>query len=273
MSEVLLRAVDLCVDYPDGGKTRRVLNEVSFELCKGECLGLVGASGSGKSSLARALLHLVPLAAGQVWLGDLEWSALRGRALSKERRRMQMVFQDPLLTLNPCWRIGALLDEARALHFPAESRLQRRKVLEQHLEWVGMERDVWNRLPQEFSGGQRQRIGIARALCVEPSVLVCDEVVSALDVLVQAQVLGLLDRLRREKQMAMLFIGHDLAVVDQLSDRVMVMEGGRVVEQGLAGQWFRNPAHPHTRKLLDAVPAFLRSGEASGNHAQSPLLR
>lgn len=255
VGELLLSAKNLAVDYRlASGKTFTAAEAVSFELRQGETLGVVGESGSGKSSVARALLGLNPISRGDAeWRGEslnglshADWRALR--------RHMQVVFQDPLASLNPRQTIGDSVAEPLTVFEPSLDRKQRLDKAAYWLEKVGLSRDMLNRYPHEFSGGQCQRIGIARALILEPSLLICDEAVSALDVSVQAQVLNLLQDLQSEYGLALLFIAHDLSVVKHISDRVLVMSQGKVVEQGDAEQIYQSPQHPYTRSLIEAVP-------------------
>ena len=255
VGELLLSANNLAVDYRlANGKTFTAAEAVGFELRQGETLGVVGESGSGKSSVARALLGLNPISRG-----DVEWRGKSLSALSHAdwralRRHMQVVFQDPLASLNPRQTIGDSAAEPLTVFEPSLDRKQRLDKAAYWLEKVGLSRDMLNRYPHEFSGGQCQRIGIARALILEPSLLICDEAVSALDVSVQAQVLNLLQDLQSEYGMALLFIAHDLSVVKHISDRVLVMSQGKVVEQGDAEQIYQSPQHSYTRSLIAAVP-------------------
>lgn len=255
VGELLLSANNLAVDYRlANGKTFTAAEAVSFELRQGETLGVVGESGSGKSSVARALLGLNPISRG-----DGKWRGQSLNALSHAdwralRRHMQVVFQDPLASLNPRQTIGDSVAEPLTVFEPSLDRKQRLDKAAYWLEKVGLSRDMLNRYPHEFSGGQCQRIGIARALILEPSLLICDEAVSALDVSVQAQVLNLLQDLQSEYGLALLFIAHDLSVVKHVSDRVLVMSRGKVVEQGDAEQIYQSPQHSYTRSLIAAVP-------------------
>jgi oligopeptide transport system ATP-binding protein len=230
------------------------LDGVSFDLADAESLGIVGESGSGKSTLARALLRLIPAEAGTVRLREIDLLALRGAALRRARARLQMVFQDGVAALDPRQRIGDALQEPLEVLRPEMSEPQRRARVQSMLERVGLEVAHLERYPHEFSGGQAQRIGIARALMVEPEILVCDEPLSSLDVSIRAHIAGLLQQLKDELRLALIFIAHDLPAVQQLCDRVLVLYLGRVMEIAPCAALFHTPCHPYTRALLQAVP-------------------
>jgi peptide/nickel transport system ATP-binding protein len=228
------------------------VKDVSLTVRRGETLGLVGESGSGKSTVARCVARLIEADGGRVMLGDIDLRPLSRRQLRPLRKRVQMIFQDPYSSLNPRRTVGKLIAEGPMVHgMPEREALARCRNL---LELVGLGASVADRYPEEFSGGQRQRIGIARALALDPHLLVADEPVSALDVSVQAQVLRLLADIRDRLQLSMLFITHDLRVAAQVCDTIAVMRNGVIVESGPTARIFRDPQHPYTRQLLAAVP-------------------
>jgi peptide/nickel transport system ATP-binding protein len=235
---------------------------VTFDIGRGESVGLVGESGCGKSSLSRAIMRLAPVAQGQVLLEGTDLTALNEKALRPLRRHVQMVFQDPYASLNPRRTVAQILDTVLVVNGVADAGL-RRKLARTILERVGLPVAALERFPHEFSGGQRQRIGIARALVLEPALLICDEPVSALDVSIQAQILNLLVELKEELGLALLFISHDLSVVRYIADRVHVMQGGKIVESGNHLDIWRAPQHPYTRTLLDAIPGHALAARAA----------
>jgi peptide/nickel transport system ATP-binding protein/oligopeptide transport system ATP-binding protein len=259
----LLEVRDLQVYFPiRTGVFRRhtgdvkAVDGVSFSVEPGTTVGLVGESGSGKTTIGRALLKLIPATAGEVKFEGKSLLPMREDEFRPYRRQMQMIFQDPFGSLNPRLSIFQIIGEALEIHFPAMSREERRGRVAELLRQVGLQPEMMERYPHEFSGGQRQRIGIARALAVKPKFIVCDEPVSALDVSVQAQIVNLLQDLQDELGLTYLFIAHDLAVVEHISDHVLVMYHGKIVESAPAGQIYENPQHDYTRKLLAAVPSF-----------------
>jgi peptide/nickel transport system ATP-binding protein len=254
MDGPLLDVRNLIVEYTVGGRTVHAVSDVSFEIARGETLGLVGESGCGKSSLGRAILQLVTPKAGRVQFDNVELTGLGSASLRRMRRRMQLIFQDPIASLNPRRRIGDIVAEPLRIAGIGNGSTRERRVRDA-LTVVGLEPDqVLSRLPHEFSGGQCQRICVARALVIEPELLVCDEAVSALDVSIRAQILNLLEELKARYRLTLLFIAHDLVVVKAVSDRVAVMYLGRLCEVGPTEALYRAPAHPYTALLLEAIP-------------------
>ncbi len=232
----------------------KAVDNVSFDLFEGETLGIVGESGCGKSTLARAIIRMIPANSGEViWMGR-DLLALDAAEMLEVRKDIQMIFQDPLASLNPRMTAGGIIAEPLKTHYPSMSKIEMREKVKTMLEKVGMNASHINRYPHEFSGGQCQRIGIARALITEPKLIVCDEPVSALDVSVQAQVVNLLMDLQKELGLSLLFIAHDLSVVKHISNRIMVLYFGTIAEIGDAKQIIENPKHDYTKKLIASVP-------------------
>ena len=232
----------------------KAVDDVSFKVYKGETLGLVGESGCGKSTTGRTVLQLYRPTAGEVIFEGQDLVSMPAAELRKMRRRMQMIFQDPFASLNPRMSVGNIVSEPLRIHNVIENKAELQEYVENLLQRVGLNPYYVNRYPHEFSGGQRQRIGIARALALKPSFIVCDEPISALDVSIQAQVVNLLEELQDEFNLTYLFIAHDLSMVRHICDRVAVMYLGKIVELGPTDEVYENPLHPYTQALLSAVP-------------------
>jgi peptide/nickel transport system ATP-binding protein len=265
--DIMLDVVDLKKHFPHAsGRPVRAVDGVSFSIRQGETLGLVGESGSGKSTVGRAVLRLLEPTEGSVRFKGKEIAHLRAGELLPLRRKMQMIFQDPYASLNPRMRIGSVLAEGLNTHKLVKGSTDRKARVAELLSMVGLAPEHAERYPHEFSGGQRQRIGVARALSVEPEFIVADEPLSALDVSVQAQVVNLLCDLRERLSLTMLFISHDLDVVEFLCDRVIVLYLGRVMEVADTETLFANPQHPYTQALLAASP------EADPERPSTPIV-
>ncbi|MDS9469003.1 ABC transporter ATP-binding protein [Paracoccus sp. MBLB3053] len=252
--EPLLRVRNLVKEFRTGERVVKASDNVTIDLMRGETLGIVGESGSGKSTLGRAIVQLVEPDGGSIEMDGQDISNLRGAALKAHRKRIQMIFQDPYASLNPRARIGRILTEGPISH--GKSRAEAQARARELLTLVGLGESAMNRFSHEFSGGQRQRIGIARALALEPEIIVADEAVSALDVSVQAQVLDLLEDLKERLGLTMIFVTHDLRVAGKICDRIAVMQKGRVVELGSAKQVFLSPREAYTQSLLEAAPGL-----------------
>ncbi|THF49322.1 ABC transporter ATP-binding protein [Allorhizobium terrae] len=262
MTAPLLKAENLHVSFAlkGGGlpwqKPRKLhaVNGVNFELRPGETLGIVGESGSGKSTLARAIIRMLEATGSVIWQGKTDLLRLSSREMLKHRADIQMIFQDPLASLNPRMTVGQIISETLITHHHGLSSKEIKARVQAAMDQVGLLPSMINRYPHEFSGGQCQRIGIARALIVEPKLIICDEPVSALDVSIQAQVINLLMDLQKDLGLALIFIAHDLSVVKHISTRVMVMYLGRTVEIADRDALYANPQHPYTQALLSAIP-------------------
>lgn len=259
-AEIILKVEDLKMHFPiyrgvfqrQVGAVRAV-DGISFDVFRGETLGLVGESGCGKSTTGRTILQLYKATAGDVFFEDVELMKLRGEELRRMRRKMQMIFQDPYASLNPRMTVEQIVGEPLVVHSAATGKEVQERV-EHLLELVGLNPAFATRYPHEFSGGQRQRIGVARALALQPSFIICDEPISALDVSIQAQVVNLLEELQEQFNLTYLFIAHDLSMVRHISKRVAVMYLGVIVELTTRDELYLNPLHPYTQALLSAVP-------------------
>ena len=260
MSEKILQVNDLKVYYPVRkglmGQIQyvRAVDGVTLDVEKGEVLGIVGESGCGKSTLGKAVCKLIPVTGGEIRLNGRDISSIPEKELRPYRKEIQMIFQDPYASLNPRMTVHDIIAEPMIIHKMYSSRQEIDAKVVELLNEVGMDAYHAQRYPHEFSGGQRQRIGIARALATEPDIIIADEPVSALDVSIQSQVLNLLSKLMRERNLTMIFIAHDLAVVEHISNRVVVMYLGSVVETGTRDELYKNPLHPYSQALLDAHP-------------------
>jgi oligopeptide transport system ATP-binding protein len=250
----LVRVVDAVKHFPAGVRTTvKAVDGVSFEIREGETLGLVGESGCGKSTLGRLVCQLLPLTSGQIFFEGEDLTQLRGEKLRQKRRQVQIIFQDPYASLDPRMTVGDIIAEP-LVNFGVVRGKAKDKRVQELLRVVGLNPYFNNRYPHEFSGGQRQRIGIARALALNPKLIICDEPISALDVSIQAQIINLLEDLQKQFHLTYLFIAHDLSVVRHISDRVMVMYLGKAVEIADSEAIYSAPKHPYTKALLSAIP-------------------
>ncbi|MDI7742781.1 ATP-binding cassette domain-containing protein [Lysinibacillus fusiformis] len=255
MANKLLEVKNLKQHFGSSSNPIKAVDGITFDVYEGETLGLVGESGCGKSTTGRSIIRLYDITDGQVIFKGKDIHASKSRQELKEfNREMQMIFQDPYASLNPRMTAGEIIAEGFDIHGLYKNKKERREHIGDLLEAVGLNREHANRYAHEFSGGQRQRIGIARALSLNPSFIIADEPISALDVSIQAQVVNLLKKLQKERNLTYLFIAHDLSMVKYISDRIAVMYRGRIVELGEANEIYNNPIHPYTKSLLSAVP-------------------
>ncbi|GIP15871.1 ABC transporter ATP-binding protein [Paenibacillus montaniterrae] len=237
-----------------GGKTLKAVNEISFSIGRGETVGVVGESGCGKSTAGRTIMRLYEPTSGSVTFDGKDIYKLRGSGMKELRRNMQMIFQDPYASLNPRMTVTDIIGEALDIHRLVSSRAERKRKVEGLLDLVNLNSEHATRYPHEFSGGQRQRIGIARALAVDPKFIIADEPISALDVSIQAQIVNLMQELQRKMGLTYLFIAHDLSMVKHISDRVVVMYLGKIVELAESSELYDTPRHPYTQALMSAIP-------------------
>ena len=260
-NNILLKAENIVKRFPIHGgilskeiAAVKAVQDISFTLKRGETLGLVGESGCGKSTLGRCLIKLIEPTSGRITFNNQDITDVQGEELKVLRRKMQIIFQDPYASLNPRMTIGAILEEPLVIHNLYKTQKERKDRVLELVDLVGLRPEHLSRYPHEFSGGQRQRVGIARALAVNPELIICDEPVSALDVSIQAQVINLLMDLQQKLGLTYVFIAHDLKVVEHVSTHVAVMYLGRIVEYAEAEELYRNPKHPYTKALLSAIP-------------------
>lgn len=255
MANKLLEVKNLKQYFGSPSNPIKAVDGISFDVYEGETLGLVGESGCGKSTTGRSIIRLYDITDGEILFKGKNVHNVKSRKQLKEyNREMQMIFQDPYASLNPRMTAGEIISEAFDIHGLYKNKNERKEKIEQLLESVGLNREHANRYAHEFSGGQRQRIGIARALSLNPSFIIADEPISALDVSIQAQVVNLLKKLQQERNLTYLFIAHDLSMVKYISDRIAVMYRGKIVELGTADEIYHHPIHPYTKSLLSAVP-------------------
>lgn len=260
-SEVLLEVKNLEVNFTSfsgffSQKTGviKAVDGVSFKVNRGTTVGLVGESGSGKTTMGRSIVRLTPITSGEIYYNGVELTSLSEKEFFPYRKQIQMIFQDPFNSLNPRMTLFDIIAEPLEIHFPKLNRQDKQNRVAELLTMVRLDPTFMNRYPHELSGGQRQRIGIARSLAVEPEFLICDEPVSALDVSVQAQIVNLLQDIQEQLGLTYLFIAHDLAVIEHISDQVLVMTAGKIVEQADAEMIYKDPKHSYTKKLLEAIP-------------------
>lgn len=262
-NKAFLEVKDVSIDYKCRGnfgffskKLYRAVDQVSFSMQNGSTMGIVGESGSGKSSLIKSICKLVPISSGEIWIDGQEISQLSQKKFLPFRKKIQMVAQDFCETFNPKMKVEEILSEPIDIHFPNMSHLEKRNKIVSLLESVDLNSQYLSRYPQELSGGQRQRLSIARALSVEPELLICDEIVSACDMRTQKQILSLLKKLNQERGISILFISHNIAVITYLCQEIIVMKNGKIIEQGTTISVCKNPSQAYTQLLLRSVPCL-----------------
>lgn len=260
MSETILEVKNLkkYYSYKSGlfkkREIKKAVDDISFELHRGETLALVGESGCGKTTAMKSLLRIIEPTSGEVFLKGRDFTKLNKRELKKERRNIKIIFQDPYSSLNPRMTVEEIIGEPLDISKAYKNKKERSKIIKEVMELVNLDLSFAGRYPHEFSGGQRQRIGIARAVILRPEIIICDEPVSALDVSVQAKIINLLKDLQKKLDISYIFISHDLGVVKHMADRILVMQNGKIIEQGSRDEIFNNPKEEYTRMLLNSIP-------------------
>lgn len=263
MSEIILKVSSLSVDYKSNNsflfpwektKTFRAVEDINFEIKEGETLGIVGETGSGKSTIAKAVINLLKVSSGKIYFQNNQIANLDEKNMRNYRQEIQMIFQDPLASLNPRMNVGEIISEPLKAHYPNLSKNEIKYQVQDIMNNVGLLSNQINRYPHEFSGGQCQRIGIARSLILKPKLIICDEPVSSLDVSIQAQVINLLKELQEKFKLTYLFITHDLNIAKHMSDNIMVLNLGKIVEMNKSNEIFNFPKHDYTKKLISSIP-------------------
>ena len=263
MSEIILKVSSLSVDYKSNNsflfpwektKTFRAVEDINFEIKEGETLGIVGETGSGKSTIAKAVINLLKVSSGKIYFQNNQIANLDEKYMRNYRQEIQMIFQDPLASLNPRMNVGEIISEPLKAHYPNLSKSEIKYQVQDIMNNVGLLSNQINRYPHEFSGGQCQRIGIARSLILRPKLIICDEPVSSLDVSIQAQVINLLKELQEKFKLTYLFITHDLNIAKHMSDNIMVLNLGKIVEMNKSNEIFNFPKHDYTKKLISSIP-------------------